>query len=424
MAAAAPKASDGVKPIHSIVLDAGPIIKNNPPVSTLLKQATELITTPSVLSEIRDPATRTRIETQLLPFVTQRTPKPASLRFVSEFARKTGDRGVLSKEDLEIIALAYDIECERNGGDWRLRREPGQKGINGTPPKKEEVKPEEKEEKKQEESVEALTEKVKEMDIQGTNDAQNSTAEATATETAQTGPKSDETEETTPEDDNGDGEEDDESDGGEWITPSNIKKHQIKDADALGEEPESKVMQVAIITSDFAMQNVILQMNLNLLSNANMQRIKQIKSYILRCHACFLTTKDMSQQFCPRCGKPTLNRVSCTTSSDGSFKIHLKKNMQWNHRGDRYSIPKTGTNSAAGRMEGGGKGGWGNELILAPDQKEYTRALKQEYWRNKKEHDLMDDDYLPGILSGQRAKGGGRVKVGAGRNVNSKKRHA
>ncbi|KAI5302324.1 snoRNP complex protein [Ascosphaera pollenicola] len=410
----APASPEGVKPIHSIVLDAGPIIKNNPPVSTLLKQASELITTSSVLSEIRDPATRTRIETQLLPFVTQRTPKPASWRFVSEFARKTGDRGVLSKEDLEIVALAYDIECERNGGDWRLRREPGQKGINGSPPKKEETA----QEKKGDESIERITEQVKDMSIESMADTQKEqqSTEATATSgAAQSGPNTEDAEETLP--------EDDESDGGEWITPVNIKKHQIKDADALGEDPESKVMQVAVITSDFAMQNVILQMNLNLLSNANMQRIKQIKSYILRCHACFLTTKDMSKQFCPRCGKPTLNRVSCTTSSDGSFRIHLKKNMQWNHRGDRFSLPKTGSSSASGRMEGGGKGGWGNELILAPDQKEYTRALKQEYWRTKKEHDLMDDDYLPGILSGQRAKGGGRVKVGAGRNVNSKKRH-
>ncbi|KAI5279692.1 Nin1 binding protein, partial [Ascosphaera acerosa] len=211
---------------------------------------------------------------------------------------------------------------------------------------------------------------------------------------------------------------------GEWITPSNIKQRQLADASAGADEPDPpRVMQVAVMTSDFAMQNVILQMNLNLLSTASMQRIRTLKSYILRCHACFLTIKDLALQFCPRCGKPALTRVSCTTSADGSFKLHLKRNMQWNHRGDRFSIPKAVAGSANGRVEGGGKGGWGSGLILAPDQKEYTRALRQEYWRNKKEHDLMDDDYLPGILSGQRAKGGGRVKVGAGRNVNSRKRH-
>jgi RNA-binding protein NOB1 len=34
----------------------------------------------------------------------------------------------------------------------------------------------------------------------------------------------------------------------------------------------------------------------------------------------------------------------------------------------------------------------------------------------------MDENYLPGILTGDRGRAGGRVKVGAGKNVNSKKR--
>lgn len=44
---------------------------------------------------------------------------------------------VLSKPDIHLIALTYDLECERNGGDWRLRKEPGQKSVNGAPPAKE-----------------------------------------------------------------------------------------------------------------------------------------------------------------------------------------------------------------------------------------------------------------------------------------------
>ena len=72
-------------------------------------------------------------------------------------------------------------------------------------------------------------------------------------------------------------------------------------------------------------------------------------------------------------------------------------------------------------MQGGGKGGWGNELILAEDQKEYERASKVE--KRQKERSLMDEDYLPSILTGDRGKVGGRTKVGAGRNVNARKRH-
>ena len=179
-------------------------------------------------------------------------------------------------------------------------------------------------------------------------------------------------------------------------------------------------MEVAVLTTDFAMQNVILQINLNLLSSSLM-RIRHVRSVVLRCQACFLICKEMNKQFCPRCGKPTLTRVSCSTTNGGEFKIHLKKNFQYNSRGDRFSIPKAVHGAAHGRVKGGGKGSWGNELILAEDQKEYERAITTE--KRAKERNLMDEDYLPGILTGERSKTGGRIKVGAGRNVNSKKRN-
>lgn len=170
------------------------------------------------------------------------------------------------------------------------------------------------------------------------------------------------------------------------------------------------------------MQNVLLQMGLNLLSTS-IQQVRHIKTYILRCHACFQKTKDMSKQFCPRCGKPTLTRVSCSTNAKGEFQMHLKKNMQWNRRGDRYSIPRPVSGTASGKVgrgKKGGKGGWGQELILAEDQKEYVRAIQGE--GRRKEKNLMDEDYLPSILTGERSRTGGRPKVGAGRDVNSKKR--
>lgn len=97
--------------------------------------------------------------------------------------------------------------------------------------------------------------------------------------------------------------------------------------------------------------------------------------------------------------------------------------MQWNTRGDKYSIPKPVHGSASGKWKGGGgQGGWGTGLILAEDQKEYVKARTEEQRRLRKERDLMDEDYLPGILTGERHRTGGRIKVGAGRSVNSRKR--
>ncbi|KAL4894599.1 Nin one binding Zn-ribbon like-domain-containing protein [Aspergillus ambiguus] len=405
------------KSVHTIVLDAGPVLKNTPPLSTLLAQCEEILITPSVVREIRDPDSRARVETLYLPFVKQRTPSLQSVNIVSEFARKTGDRAVLSYTDLEVLALAYEVECERNGGDWRLRSVPGQKQLNGKPPvKTEEAKESETtttetkdEDKPNNAEVDAVADDLKKatLDTQGEEVPQETSA---GTEPESSIDKEE------------DGEASD-SDG-EWITPSNLKKRQVRDdnisADA---SPEPKVMQVATMTTDFACQNVLLQMNLNLLSTSTLQRIRHLKSFIKRCHACFFTTKDMNKQFCPRCGKDTLTRVSCTTTANGQFTMHLKKNMQWNNRGNRFSVPKPIHGSASGKWKGGGgQKGWGTELILAEDQKEYTRAVAEENRRQRKEHDLMDEDYLPSILSGERNRNGGRVKVGAGRNINSKKR--
>jgi RNA-binding protein NOB1 len=94
--------------------------------------------------------------------------------------------------------------------------------------------------------------------------------------------------------------------------------------------------------------------------------------------------------------------------------------MQWSNRGNRFAIPKPVHGASNQRVKGGGKGGWGNELILSEDQKEYVQALSEE--KRQKKKDLMDPDSLPSILSGDRSKGFGRPKVGAGKNVNSRKR--
>jgi len=99
-----------------------------------MQQCEEIICSPAVISEIRDLATRTHVETTLKPFLVLRTPKPESVRVISDFAKKTGDIAVLSKTDIQLLALAYEIECERNDGDWRLRKVPGQKRINGSAP--------------------------------------------------------------------------------------------------------------------------------------------------------------------------------------------------------------------------------------------------------------------------------------------------
>lgn len=443
------------KPVHTIVLDAGPIIKNDPSVSSLLQKADRLITVPSVLSEIKDPSARSRVQALLLPFLIIRAPSAEGLKIVTDFARKTGDLAVLSRPDIQVIALAYDIECERNGGDWRLRRTIGQKGMNALPPQKSDgAVPDLQEiafnQRTEGEPLLGGQSDLTAAESSSTTDGQGKISDGARppiqsySQAVQTSsvleamnklqitpsilpntiiPNSKDPEAQSQSEALQNPSDSGSSDSDGWITPSNIKKHQARDMEsATASFPEKSIIECATITTDFAMQNVLLQMNLNLLSPA-LQRVQKVKSWILRCHACFDTTKDMSKQFCTRCGNPTLTRVSCSVSQGGKFTIYLKKNMQWSHRGDRFSIPKLVPGAANGKVgsgKGGGKGGWGQELILSEDQKEYMRAMSGQ--NRRKEKDLMDEDYLPGILSGERKWAGGRPKIGGGRNVNSKKR--
>lgn len=51
------------------------------------------------------------------------------------------------------------------------------------------------------------------------------------------------------------------------------------------------------------------------------QVIRETKTWILRCYACFHTTPRMDKKFCPKCGNKTLKRVSVTVDSEGKQQV-------------------------------------------------------------------------------------------------------
>jgi RNA-binding protein NOB1 len=85
---------------------------------------------------------------------------------------------------------------------------------------------------------------------------------------------------------------DDDDGEGEWITPSNVALHKCQALDLLpnasgkGKRKSNEVISVGCMTADFAMQNVLLHMGLNLVSVGG-DRIERVKRWVLRCHACF-----------------------------------------------------------------------------------------------------------------------------------------
>jgi RNA-binding protein NOB1 len=83
----------------------------------------------------------------------------------------------------------------------------------------------------------------------------------------------------------GDENEEDDDDG--WIKPSNldqVKKKSILDLEQ--QELTDLHFKVACMTSDFAMQNVLLQIGIPILSVDGLL-IKKPRSYVLKCISCY-----------------------------------------------------------------------------------------------------------------------------------------
>jgi len=105
--------------------------------------------------------------------------------------------------------------------------------------------------------------------------------------------------------------------------------------------------RAACATTDFAMQNVILQMNLELLSVDGV-RVRRLKTWVTRCGACFTIygnddKKKTQRMFCDKCGSNTLQRIAASVDRNtGRLKLHMRKNYQYNTRGTKFSLPKAG----------------------------------------------------------------------------------
>lgn len=327
-----------------LVLDTAPLLTGSLPSSV----ADAFYTVPEVLAEIKDASTRERILNDPSSYkIKVMNPSSEALKLVSTFAKATGDYAVLSGTDLRVIALTVSLELQYNGLKSKIRRSPMTAIVHSSPSKP------------FEESKDAAP-KVSNGSHQRTN-----TAPAAKVDNVQNATKADE---------------------GEWITRETIKKSVSKGG---WEEVKTvpTLVSVACVTSDFAMQNVLLQMRLHLYTPDGV-RVKRVKNWLLRCHACYTTTKEMSRKFCPHCGGATLLRTSYSVDGWGQVHLYLRSDFQYNLRGTQYSIP----------MPRGGRNN--TDLILREDQVEYQRALRN--WQRverKAERAFGDQDAIDDRLA-------------------------
>ncbi|KAL9933186.1 hypothetical protein V8E36_007904 [Tilletia maclaganii] len=488
--------------IDSLVLDAAPLLTQQ----SLRGLAKKFYLPPLVLAELKDKRAREHLEflrTSGQIELEVREPGPLALSKVIAFAKLTGDYTVLSAPDLQVLALTYAIEVERHG-TWRIREEVG--GLTGQ--QKADVARRDAQRTAQAQAKEAEGETAsepldpssqalpsaeveaaapvdeseddfqdaEELDVQGGDDGEQEVDAEHETEVDARGDAdhvSAEGQDIAKASDPAaagslDGGADSDSDGGEWITADNIRKFKnldlgivqsessivatAADGDAGAASKKKKKkgkgqghMTVACMTADYAVQNVLLQMGMSLVSSEGF-RITKVKSWVLRCHACFKICKDMERKFCPSCGNPTLLRTSVTSSApgtakndkDGGLQVHLKKNFQYRNRGTIYSLPQPKAGTASSLKKSAAKH---TIPILREDQVEWQRAVAQQNVQKRKEERALaralekgkdtlsaryeDPDWMPDmLLSGGGKQGhGGLPALGIGRkNPNVKRR--
>jgi RNA-binding protein NOB1 len=102
---------------------------------------------------------------------------------------------------------------------------------------------------------------------------------------------------------------------------------------------DGKPRYIAFVTSDYAMQNVLIQMNFALLS-LDGRRIQRVKRFKLLCRACQKLNLDIEKLFCATCGSATLIKVSVYINHNGEITYFKNPRRKPRLRGTKYSLPK------------------------------------------------------------------------------------
>lgn len=311
----------------------------------------------------------------MLPYeLHYREPTDEDVKFVAHFAKRTGDFGQLSTTDIRLLALMVRLEKELNDG-VNLKEAPQSATILPIQSPKTIENPS---------SIGAEDVLLKDLDYFGysvktaANQIDMQVGEETDKKQEQEGEQ--EVEENESEEEY----KVEEDDG--WITKDNCdairqKLMGIK----LDEDEQACELVLGCITGDYAMQNVLLQMGLNVISPKDGLRIRQTKQFVLRCFGCFRLNPPNTTQFCKYCGNQrTLKRVAVTVTEHGETKIHINFRKPINIRGMKYSLP----------MPRGGK--HSNDLILCEDQRPVRTQKSKQAMQEKKKltmDTILNDPY-------------------------------
>ncbi|CAH0399588.1 unnamed protein product [Chilo suppressalis] len=387
------------KKIKNLVVDTTAFIK----AANLQDMAENVYTIQEVIKEITNDRQRRKLV--VLPYdLKVKEVFSEHIKFVTDFSKKTGDYTSLSATDIKVIALTYQLENEKVGAD-HLKTEPTmQRTVKVTGIASFNPEPENNEEDKgvdinntslkselsgstdtesnentqldntcEVSSTEGLTPKLKDSNehtVEITNLIQNIDLKDDEINNVLVTVESEDEEEYTS--------EESDSDGGEWITPGNLA--QKKKETELGEFEEKEV-EVACITSDFAMQNVLKQIGLHVTA-IDGRVIKQLRTFIFRCTTCFKTTSVMTKLFCPKCGHATLRKVGVSIDEEGNQHIHINGRKPLTAKGKRFSLPTP-------------RGGQHFQYPILTEDQHIHKRFATKLARNKT--NALDPDYTAGF---------------------------
>jgi len=364
--------------VSHLVADSGAFIRN----ADLKELGGVIYTCKAVVDEIKDKATKKRLS--VLPYDLKFSfPSGDAVQKITEVSKLSGDYPSLSVTDIQVLALTYDLSLrydaessnaiETNEID-SLKKDVIQYGgtmkqdlnipgfyipendTNGDAVESDSIDDgvSSQPDPSNDEEVELVTDEMDKVQIEDCSEEVSS----------EKGECNDILEDVT--------NITDAKEADTWITPAKLQA--IKSS--LNEE--SKGRNVACLTTDFAMQNVLLKMKLGVLS-ADGLLIKSTRNYVLRCHACFAITKIMTKVFCPKCGNKTLKRVPVEIQADGTMKMFFSRNPKvLSRKGLVHSLP----------TPKGGKHAY-NPILVEDQNVPHNRVSKKALQRT----DVWGDDY-------------------------------
>ncbi|TNJ27091.1 rRNA-binding endoribonuclease [Giardia muris] len=343
---------DGGEPLAlSVVLDTNALLRRVP----FWELAVSAYVTPGVLAEVKDDDSLLWLNN--LPFpLKERAPSEASLTRVRHFAKATGDLLALSSQDIEALALTYELDVQAHGGEGHLRREPPTikdesmrlftRGKHAACTKPLYTHGDVKKYHNQAAKTglrlgEVFSEKKKE-------EYEKYKQLLFSSDTEDMHPKTEPEIASKPEDDDPDEgwilcrntEDDKQSDTnqdkhipytGGWVTLENLTQDAIERV-----ENEDNRPLVALHTSDFSMQNTAMQMGLRVLSSGGI--IKSIQRYAGKCSSCLHVTPAVNSEFCENCGNRSIMRVKMFVADDGKVTLSTGR-KHFDLRGTIFQLP-------------------------------------------------------------------------------------